>query len=179
MVLLRLDPPHGILWPLHQIVVLWGLTHACPGESIKVIVEPTEAQPYWSAATVTNSLVYLPSSGSSNRIIHRKQLPYHQRLCWHYYKLPLKSTNTLPSLKMVRVSALISVQQTWLLRRQRTNLTPAQAEEVKGILAQMSYVFSRDSTDLASTTEITHEARLVDDMTSQCESHTEECHQYN
>ena len=45
-----------------------------------------------------------------------------------------------------------------------TNLSPEQAAQVKEILAQMSYVFSKDSTDLRSTTEITHEIRLVDDI---------------
>jgi len=58
-----------------------------------------------------------------------------------------------------------------------TNFTSEMAEQVKEILAQMSCVFSKESTDLGSTTEITYEIRLVDD--TQCESHTGECHQHN
>lgn len=102
----------------HQTMALWGLTHACQGETIKVIVEPTEAQPYWSAATATRSLVCLTSSGSSNRIPVEltsnlpKLITLPQRLCWHHSKLPLKFTNTLSSLKMVKVSAFISMQET-------------------------------------------------------------------
>lgn len=45
-----------------------------------------------------------------------------------------------------------------------TNLTPELAAQVKEILPQMSYVFSKDSTDLGSTTKITHEIRLVNDL---------------
>ena len=133
MVLLRLDPPHGILWPLHQIVVLWGLTHACPGESIKVIFEPTEAQPYWSAATVTNSLVCLSSSGSSNRIPVEKQFTANnclttkgcvgittsclwslQTLCpvWKWWGFQHWSQCNKPD-------SCAGREQTWLLRRQR------------------------------------------------------------
>ena len=36
--------------------------------NISVIAEPAEAQPYWSVATVTPSVVCLTSCGSSDRI---------------------------------------------------------------------------------------------------------------
>ena len=152
---------HPVTIAAHQTVVLWGLTHACPGESIKVIVEPTDAEPHWSAATLTPSLVCLPCSGSSNRI-------------------PVEITNnspqpiTLPSkavLASLQVASEVYKHSTQSedgegvsIDLSTTNLTSEQAEQVKEILAQMSYVFSKDSTDLGSTTEITHEIRQVDDI---------------
>ena len=87
----------GFLWERNvsgtwkRAVVPWSLTHACPGEGIKVIVEPTEAQPYWSAATVTPSLVCLPSSGSSNGI-------------------PVEITNSLQSITLPPKAVLASLQ---------------------------------------------------------------------
>ena len=55
-------------------------------------VEPTEAQPHWSAATVSPSLVYLPSSGSSNRI-------------------PVEITNNLPQLVTLPPKAVLASLQ--------------------------------------------------------------------
>ena len=45
-----------------------------------------------------------------------------------------------------------------------STLSPEQVDQVKDVLAPMSYVFSKDSTDLGSTTEITHEIGLTDDI---------------
>ena len=152
---------HPVTIAAHQTVLLWGLAHACPGESIKVIVEPTDAQPQWSAATVTPSLVCLPFSGTSNRI-------------------PVEITNNSPQPITLPPKALLASLQVASevykhsaqsedgegvsIDLSATNLTPEQAAQVKEILAQISNVFSKDSTDLGSTTEITHEIRLVNDI---------------
>lgn len=129
---------HPVTIAAHQTVVLWGLTHACPGESIKVIVEPTQAQPYWSATTVTPSLVCLPSSGSSSHI-------------------PIEITNNLPqpitsppravlaslqvASKVYKNSAQSEDGEGVSINLSATNLTPEQPEQVKEILAEMSCVF--------------------------------------
>lgn len=148
-------------------MVLRGLTHAYVGETFKVVVEQTKEQPYRSAATVTPSLVCLPSSGSSNSI-------------------PVQLTNNSPQPIIISLqfasefykdSAQSEDGEGISIDLSATNLTPEQAEQVKEILAQMSCVFSKESTDVGSSTEITYEMRLVDDI--QCESHTGECHQYN
>ena len=43
-------------------------------------------------------------------------------------------------------------------------LSPEQVDQVKDVLTHMSYVFSKDSADLGSTTEITHEIWLTNDI---------------
>ena len=151
---------HPVTIAAHQTVVLWGLAHACPGESIKVIVEPTGAHPQWSAATVTPSLVCLPFSGTSNRIPVEITTNSPQPIT-----LPPKAV--LASLQVAsevyKHSAQSEDGEGVSIDLSATNLTPEQAAQVKEILAQMSYVFSKDSTDLGST-EIKHEIRLVDDI---------------
>ena len=44
-----------------------------------------------------------------------------------------------------------------------STLSPEQVHQVKDVLACMLHVFSKDSTDLGSTTEITHEIQLRND----------------
>lgn len=118
-------------------MVLRGLTRAYLGETFKVVVE----QPYRSAATVTPSPVCLPSSGSSNRI-------------------PVELTNNPPqpiilslqfASEFYKDSAQSEDGEGLSIDLSATNLTPEQAEQVKEILAQMSCVFSKESTPLRST----------------------------
>ena len=158
---IRSTSRHPLIIAAHPTVVLWGLAHACPGESIKVIVEPTDAQPQWSAATVTTSLVCLPFSGTSNRI-HVKITNNSPQPITLPPKVVLASLQVAS--EVYKHSAQSEDGEGVSIDLSATNLTPEQAAQVKEILAQMSYVFSKDSTDLGSNTEITHEIRLVDDI---------------
>ena len=48
----------------HQTVVLLGLTHSCPGEFTKVVVEPLDKLQHSSALQVTPGLAILSPCGS-------------------------------------------------------------------------------------------------------------------
>ena len=56
---------HPVIIAAHQTVVLWGSTHACPGELTKVVVEPLDKLKHHSSVEVTPGLVSLLRSGST------------------------------------------------------------------------------------------------------------------
>ena len=152
---------HPVTIAAHQTVVLWGLTHTCPGELTKVVVEPLDKLQQHSSLEVTPGLVSLSPSGSTCRV-------------------PVEVTNnsaqpvTLPpktSLASLKVASEVCKAQN---KDEACNnvdvdlsvstLSPEQVDQVKDILTRMSYVFSKGSKDLGNTTEIAHEIRLTDDI---------------
>ena len=96
---------HPVTIAAHQTVVLWGLTHSCPGEVTKVVVEPLDKLQHNSNLEVTPGLVRLSPSGSTccipvevtkNRSTRRTcvayVLPWSQR-----FFLPLHGSGSLIS----------------------------------------------------------------------------------
>ena len=152
---------HPVTIAAHQTVVLWGLTHSSPGEVTKVVVEPLDKPQHNSTLEVTPGLVRLSPSGSTCHI-------------------PVEVTNnsapptTLPpkaNLASPQVASEVFEAQNGSdackdvdVNLSASTFSPEQVDQVKDALARMSYVFSKDSTDLGSTTEISHEIHLTDDI---------------
>ena len=53
----------------HQTLVLWRLTHTCPGKITKVVVEPLDKLPHHSTLEVTPGLISLTPAGSICRVL--------------------------------------------------------------------------------------------------------------
>ena len=145
----RCTAQHPVTIAAHQTVVLWGLTHSCPGEVTKVVVEPLDKLQHNSTLEVTPGLVRLSPSGS---------------ICCIPVEVTTNSAQpiTLPpkaNLASLQVASEVFEAQNGSeacnnvdVDLSASTLSPEQVDQVKDVLTRMSYVFSKDSTDLGSTT---------------------------
>ena len=142
-------------------MVLWGLTHSCPGKVTKVVVEPLDKLQHNSTLEVTPGLVRLSPGGSICRISVEVTNNSAQPIT-----LPPRANLASPQVTSEvfeaqnRAEACNNVN----VNLSASMLSPEQVDQVKDVLMCMSYVFSRDSADLGSTIEITHEIQLTDDI---------------